>query len=116
MSHFYENNLLNGFLYRIGNKDAVTPLCGCKRDIQTPFHSLIECNLVNNHIQSNLVKEMKAFFRSDDKEDTCIVKDSITLLNMSRDKTILNLMGQAIKCNLSSYRTKIVLNPNLKQQ
>ena len=116
MSHFYENNLLNGFLYRIGNKDAVTPLCGCKRDIQTPFHSLIECKLVNNHIQSNLVKEMKAFFRSDDKEDTCIVKDSITLLNMSRDKTILNLMGQAIKCNLSSYRTKIVLNPNLKQQ
>ena len=116
MSHFYENNLMNGFLYRIGNKNASTPLCSCEHDIQSPFHSLIECRLVDNHIQSKLIKEMKAFFLTADNKDAAIVKDSVTLLNMSRNKTLLNLMGEAIKDNIKSYRTKIIINPDVRRE
>ena len=110
LSHFYENNLMNGYLYRIGHRETGSPLCLCKVANQTPYHCLMECNMIDTKIRQDLRINADIFFK--EKADVMYddMLDHITLLNMSRNKTIMELMIQAIKSNKIKYRTKIILH------
>ena len=109
LSHFYDNNLMNGFLYRTRHKDVDTPLCICTSGIQNPYHSLLECRLVTEDIKKELKTEIERFFKDSGISNSSIIHDHITLLNTSRNREILELMLKAIRSNKHRYRTKIIL-------
>ena len=109
MSHFYNNNLMNEFLFRLGHKDVSSPLCPCLKDRQTPYHSVIECTLIDYQIRQKLQEEVNGFLKDNHDEGMHIIKDHTLLLNMSRNKNFVELMFKAIKVNLKSYRATIVL-------
>ena len=110
MSHFYDNNLMNGFLYRISHKNVTSPLCSCTKDVQTPYHCLMKCDRVDQGIQRKLVDGASSFYIKGNNRYELMEKDHIILLNMSRNKDILELMFKAIRSNIESYRKTIVLN------
>ena len=51
MSFFYENNLLNHFLYRYNPTKFITPLCDCGEEEQTAHHILFRCKLVEDDLR-----------------------------------------------------------------
>ena len=103
LSHFYDNNLMNSFLYRIGHKDVTTPMCPCKGGEQTPYHCFFECNAMDKDIKKEFIEEVKIRFPGETS------KDHITLLNMSRDKVIMELMIKITVSQKDMYRKKIIL-------
>ena len=110
LSHFYHNNLMNGFLHSIGHHKTLTPLCMCTAAIQTPYHCMIECELIDPTILQELKDNIGIFSKKNPGKMSTDIFDHITLLNMSRDKTILELMVESIKSNKTKYRTEITLN------
>ena len=109
ISHFYENNLMNGFLYSTRQRGINTPLCLCTAGIQTPYHSLVECGLVSEDVKQELKASIEKFFNKAGISNSNSVHDHITLLNTSRNRVILELMLKAIQCNKHRFRTKIIL-------
>ena len=112
LSHFYENNLMNEYLYRIGHHETLTPLCLCKAANETPYHRLLECELLDRHIRLELNDKIDEFLKENSDIRNDGILDHITLLNMSRNKNIMQLMLKAVKSNKEKYRTKIVLRKN----
>ena len=110
LSHFYDNNIMNEYLYRIGHHETVSPLCLCKVANQTPYHCLLQCELVDTNIGQELKDNIDTFYKEHPNLMSISTHDHITLLNMSRNKHILELMLKAIKSNRTKYRTKIVLH------
>ena len=110
LSHFYNNNLMNEYLFRIGHHETVSPMCPCKVANQTPYHCLLQCELVDTNIGHELKDGIDTFYKEHPNMMNSSTHDHITLLNMSRNKCILELMLKAIKSNKTKYRTKIVLN------
>ena len=110
LSHFYKNNLMNKYLYDIGHWETATPLCLCKVDNQTPYHCLIECDLVDTKIRQDLRNSVDIFFKENAGMMFGDTRDHITLLNMSRNTNIIELMIKAIRSCKNKYRTKIILH------
>ena len=112
LSHFYNNNLMNGYLHSIGHHKALTPLCTCKAAIQTPYHCMLECELVDTTLLQELKDNIDAFHNKNPSMMNTDISNHITLLNMSRNRTILELMVKVIKSNKSKYRTEIIIHKN----
>ena len=109
LSHFYENNLMNEYLYNKGHRETVTPLCLCKSANQTPYHCLMECELIDSKIRQDLQSSVNTFIKKRTGMINDDVLDHITLLNMSRNVNIMELMIKAINSSKTKYRTKIIL-------
>ena len=103
LSHFYDNNLMNSFLYRIGHKDVTTPMCPCEGGEQTPYHCFFECNILDNDLKQEFLEEVKLRFPSE------TTNDHIRILNMSRDRRIMELMIKITISQKHMHRKKIIL-------
>ena len=112
LSHFYINNLMNSFLYRVGQKGINSPLCPCGREEQTPYHCMVECKYINDNIKEELNRGIAAFYKEPKNSRLVIGNDHITLLNMSRNNDVMQLMLNIIKSKRHTYRTKIIINTN----
>ena len=48
MSMFYNNNLLNSFLYKTQRNHCSSPMCPCGDGEQTAFHILNDCKMFHS--------------------------------------------------------------------
>ena len=101
MSMFYENNLLNSFLYRHNVPEVSSPLCLCGREEQTVNHIVTGCELVNPELRQKAIDILQS------KE--VIEGSSVVFLNLSRDSTFMNILSEIIVSHGTIIRTEINL-------
>ena len=116
MSMFYQNNLLNSFLYRKFPNACDTPQCGCGEGEQTVFHILFYCKgaLAQpsdsakqlNNILNGL--QYSGNFISEEIPDLCTI-----ILNHSRDNEFLFLVTQRIQECIGYLKTHFTLPTTL---
>ena len=101
---FYEQNLLNSFIYKIGRPEIPSPLCHCGKEEQTSYHLVLNCDNVDSdlrvraaHFLNMVVGEIHA-------------ENSLVLLNASRDKQFMDCLVQIIEVQKHSVRNEIDLN------
>ena len=103
MSMFYENNLMNDFLWKRSLTES--PLCPhCKQELQTPYHALLLCNGIDQARRQEVKIALIKTLGEDDANSECCT----TLLNASRSS---KFMEACVKI-LQSYpfRQDIQLN------
>ena len=104
---------MNAFLFKVGHRDTISPLCPCGLEEQTPYHSIVECKSIDTTIKKELTEVMKNFYYNKETRSVSLGgQDHLTLLNMSRDKHFIDIMLRIIKSKQYMYRTKIVLSRN----
>ena len=100
LSLFYPQNLMNSFVYR-HTYCAESPLCPqCNMNEQTPYHVICECNQYKEELQQVIIETVG--------EDEYLQRDSITLLNCSREPRFIHLCLQVLQ--EGDFRTKINLD------
>ena len=102
MSMFYEQNLLNSFLYRHGIRDISSPLCHCGSEEQTAAHILLRCEKVDDELRSRARDCLQS---TGDSEE-----GPTTLLNLARDKDFINILCDIIYDQRDLLRSSIELN------
>ena len=102
MSMFYEQNLLNSFLYRHGIRDISSPLCHCGSEEQTAAHILLRCEKVDEELRSRARDCLQS---TGDSEE-----GPTTLLNLARDKNFINILCDIIYDQRDLLRSSIELN------
>ena len=55
LNMFYENNLLNGFLFTVEREKCPLPLCECQLDDQTAFHIPTSSEKVDADIREDII-------------------------------------------------------------
>ena len=98
MSLFYENNLLNSFLFRRSVPGVSSPLCPCGSEDQTAAHVLLHCPQVDPDVRARA---------RDCLGDTEV--NHVTLLNLSRNRTFINILYDVIYYQGDSLRDCIEL-------
>ena len=101
MSMFYENNLLNSFLFRRNNPAAPSPICSCGKEEQTVYHIVTRCELVNPNLRKKALNRLQS--RGDVGETT------MTLLNLSRDSDFMDTLSEIIDSHSNLIRTEVQL-------
>ena len=102
MSMFYDNNLLNSFLYRHSIRDITSPLCHCGSEDQTAAHVVLRCELVDQDLRS---RAKNCLASAGDNEGS-----SIGLLNLSRDEEFMDILYKIIYKQSDFLRCAIELN------
>ena len=97
MSVFYDNNLMNSFLYRHSISDITSPLCHCGSEDQTAAHVILRCEQVNEDLRASARNSLAG-------------ESSVDLLNMSRDKSFMNILNEIIFNQRNLLRSNIELN------
>ena len=69
----------------------------------------MECELIDSKIRQDLQSSVNTFIKKRTGMINDDVLDHITLLNMSRNVNIMELMIKAINSSKTKYRTKIIL-------
>ena len=102
MSIFYENNLMNDFLWRRSLTES--PLCSlCRKDIQTPYHAMVQCNTVDLQLRTEVRESLVKVLGAEKAEH----ESSITLLNASRYPKFIEACAKIIENY--DFRHEIVL-------
>ena len=101
MSMFYENNLLNSFLYRRNNPAAPSPNCSCGKGEQTAYHIVTQCDLVNPDLRRRALERLQS--REEAGETTTV------LLNLSRDSAFISILSEIIDTHSHIIRTEVEL-------
>ena len=104
MQMFYENNLLNSFLHKINIPDVSTSLCHCGRDEQTSYHVILECDAVDPELRLRANNCLRLLVGTPD------AKNSILLLNCSRDKDFMECMVEIVNIQKNFIRNSIDLH------
>ena len=85
MSLFYENNLMNSFLYRIDSIKFPNSFCPCQTEQQTAHHILFRCPLVPTAMKETAKNSLCHALGLENFEE-----NHITLLNASRSQKFLD--------------------------
>ena len=101
MSLFYENNLLNSFLYRRNNPAVPSPMCMCGIEEQTAYHFVTQCDLVNPELRAKALDCLQS--RGDPGQTTT------ALLNLSRDSVFMDTLSEIIDTHSNLIRTEVQL-------
>ena len=101
MSLFYENNLLNSFLYRRNNPAVPSPMCMCGIEEQTAYHFVTQCDLVNPELRTKALDCLQS--RGDPGQTTT------ALLNLSRDSVFMDTLSEIIDTHSNLIRTEVQL-------
>ena len=102
MSLFYDNNLMNAFLYRHGIRDIPNPLCHCGSEEQTSGHVVLRCDHVD--------EELRLLARNCLEKAGDSGESPTALLNLSRDETFMNILHHIIHAQRDFLRSSIELN------
>ena len=105
MSMFYENNLLNKFLYRYDSAMFNTPLCECGQDEETPHHILFNCSLTESHLRSQAYHHLQQAVGN----ELAPIDSAMILLNASRHPGFMRCVVNIVKSIKHRLRTDIVL-------
>ena len=101
MSMFYENNLLNSFLYRRNLPEVPSPICVCGKEEQTAYHILTRCEMVKQELRHKVVDIIQS--------QESVGESTVVLLNLSRDNKFINILSQIIVSHGNIIRTEINL-------
>jgi hypothetical protein len=107
MSLFYENNLLNSFLFSFDRQKWTTPLCSCGSGEQTALHVLTSCHHIDEQLRDQAVYHLKVSNEVADIEKLGVVG----ILNSSRDTDFIQLCRDIVEDKELNLRRKIAL-PN----
>ena len=104
MSIFYQNNLMNSFLYKLNRGLVNTPKCSCNmEEDQDALHILTACGNIDRHKRQHLIQTLN-------NTNTCPdTEDHILLLNCSRDTDFVNWSLEIMSEATSFLRTDIQL-------
>ena len=102
MSMFYENNLMNSFLYRRNIQEVSSPLCYCGTEEQTVHHIVLRCEQVDPDLRTRAMNCLQTVGGVDES--------TIVMLNFSRDKEFMNILVEIIESQRDVMRSTIELN------
>ena len=102
ISLFYENNLLNSFLYRHNIPGVDSPLCTCGKEDQTAHHFLTRCELVAANLREKA--------RDSIQNAGIVVENSVELLNLSRNENFMNILVDIMNAHGDILRNDIILS------
>ena len=105
LSFFYENNLLNSFIFRHDKRLSNSPLCDCGNEEQTAHHLLFRCNLVDSHLREQAYSEYELAVGS----DLAATDSTIALVNASRHSAFMRSTLLIIKSVKDKLRSNIEL-------
>ena len=108
MSMFYNNNLLNSFLYETQRNQCTSPMCPCEDGEQTAFHILANCKMVPSSTRNAIIERMMLHNMIENEDN--LVADEVSILNCSRDPIFIQLCLSIILSNNPPIRSKIVLS------
>ena len=108
MSMFYNNNLLNSFLYKTQRNHCSSPMCPCGDGEQTAFHILNDCKMFHSSTRNAIIECMMLHNMIEDEGN--LVADKVSILNCSRDPIFIKLCLSIILSNNPPIRSKIVLS------
>ena len=109
MSMFYNNNLLNSFLYKTQRNQCSSPMCPCGDGEQTALHILTDCNIVPSSTRNVIIECMMLHNMIEDEDN--LVADEVSILNCSRDPIFfIKLCLSIILSNNPPIHSKIVLS------
>ena len=92
MGLFYENNLMNNFLWRRSLVES--PLCPlCQSDLQTSYHAMLQCNAVDIQLRTGVMEALRAAVGEEKANMECCT----TLLNASRFPKFMNECAKIIE-------------------
>ena len=104
-SLFYENNLLNNFLYRYNPDVFTSPLCDCKQEEQTANHLLFRCPLINQQLRLQAYNN----FQTAVGDEVAEIESTIILVNASRNPAFMKSVIDIVKSAQNRLRADIVL-------
>ena len=107
MSLFYENNLLNSFLFKFDKNRWTSPDCTCGFGEQDALHLLTHCNLVEDRTKEKLSHLIEVC--NQNKLEN-ISNSVVTILNCSRDPEFINNCLEVIETDGLRLKTKISLS------
>ena len=102
----YKQNLLNLFLSAVQKKQCSSPLCECLEDVQSGFHLITACPLVDCGVRDNISEILIKYNNADSFE--LVIDDYISVLNCSRSKIFIEMCLKIVansKLNLRSEFT-----------
>ena len=103
MSMFYENNLMNDFLWR--RSLTASPLCSlCHIELQTPYHAIIQCTAIDLQLRT----QVKTALTKVVGEQKSQLESSTTLLNASRSQEFIEAAVKIVQNY--NFRHEIILN------
>lgn len=105
MSMFYDNNLLNGSLFKVNCKKFLTAECECEESVQDSCHILLDCRMTNTKLKEKCLTLMSSILPSDELHE----KSHLTLLNCSRDKEFISTILKILESSKLPLRKKVVL-------
>ena len=108
MSMFYNNNLLNSFLYKTQRIQFSSPMCPCGDGEQTAFYILTDCKMVPSSTRNAIIECMMLHNMIEDEDN--LEADEASILNCSRDPIFIKLSLSIILSNNPPIRSKIVLS------
>ena len=102
MSLFYDNNLMNNFLYQRSLCESPTcPACG--EDEQTPYHAIVKCGGVDEIYRTDVKNQLVSAIG----EELADIASSVTLLNASRSRNFMDVCTAIVESG--DFRTDIEL-------
>ena len=105
LSLFYDNNLLNQFLYRYNPTFYPSPLCFCGLEEQTPHHLLFRCGYVDGELRTQAYMNFQLAVGS----ELAPCESHINILNGSRHDAFMKNVSDIILSVKKLLRTEIVL-------
>ena len=108
MSMFYNNNLLNYFLYDTQRNQCSSPMCPFGDGEQIAFHILTDCKMVPSSTRNVIIECMMLHNMIEDEDK--LVADEVSILNCSRDPIFIKLCLSIILSNNPPIRSNIVLS------
>ena len=107
MSLFYENNLLNSFLYKYDRSRWTTPLCICGEEEQTALHLLTSCHLNEEYIRNQASHLLSVGNGAHSDEFHCL--GVVSVLNCSRDPNFIRVCKSMVETESLCLRKRISL-------
>ena len=114
MSLFYENNLLNSFLFKHDRSRWTSPLCSCGVEEQTALHLLTSCNLTQDDIRNQANHLLSVGNGTHSEELNCL--GVVGMMNCSRDPKFIKLCQSVVESESLSLRKCISLQPGVHGQ
>ena len=104
-SLFYENNLLNNFLYRYNPEVFTSPLCDCRQEEQTANHVLFRCPVINQQLRLQACNN----FQTAVGDEVAEIESTTILVNASRNPAFMKSVVDIVKSAHNRLRAYIVL-------
>ena len=112
MSMFYDNNLLNGSLFKVNRKKFLTADCECEESIQDSYHILLECSWTQPQMKQQCLEVMKSILPSSELNN----RSHLTLLNCSRNKKFISSVLSILETSKLPLRRKVILSSSNKKK